>query len=63
MLKIFKKKKKKKNDDLLKEIENLKLSSKVYSMCETLQTKIDDLSKILENFTNGKKALGKFIGN
>ena len=32
-------------------------------MCETLKAKVDDLTKSLEKFTNGKKNLDTLLGN
>ena len=32
-------------------------------MCESLKAKVDDLTKSLEKFTNGKKNLDTLLGN
>ena len=53
----------KENDSLKKKIENLDISSKICQMCEILKAKVDDLTKSLEKFTNGKKNLDTLLGN
>ena len=45
-----------------KEIESLDISN-VCQMCETLKAKVDDLTKSLEKFTNGKNNLDTLLGN
>ena len=53
-----------KENDLLKmKIERLDISSKVCQMCEAFKAKVDDLTKSLEKFTNGKKNLDTLLGN
>ena len=47
----------KENKLLKKRIESLDISSKVCQICETLKAKVEDLSKPLEKFTNGKNNL------
>ena len=53
----------KENDILKKKIESLDIPSKVCQMCETFKAKVDDLTKSLEKFTNGKKNLDTLLGN
>ena len=48
---------------LKKKMESLDISSKVCQMYKSLRIKVDDLTKILEKFTNGKRNLDTLLGN